>query len=283
MNNITDYYTMSNGVNIPCVGFGTWQTPDGKTAIDSVKTAVDCGYRHIDTAAIYRNERSIGLGIEQCGIPREQLFITSKVWNTERGYKKTKEAFSKTLSDLRLDYLDLYLIHWPSTQKNDPNWKVTNLETWRAMEELYDEGKIRAIGVSNFLTHHIKAIMDEANIMPMVNQIELHIGYRQQETVDFCKSNGIVVEAWSPLGTGRVLKDTRVIKMADKYGVSAARLCIRWCLQNGLLPLPKSITPSRIEENTKVFDFEISQNDMGELNSISGLGFSGFHPDKIDF
>ncbi len=220
-----DTYTLLNGERIPCVGFGTWQTPDGETAVRSVRTAITAGYRHIDTAAIYGNEKSVGIGIKEGlkenGLKREELFVTSKVWITEMGYDKTKAAFSKTLSDLQLDYLDLYLIHWPADSCRDANWQETNLETWRAMTELYKSGKIKAIGLSNFHVQHMQPLM-KMEVKPMVNQIEFHPGQRQEETVEFCKKHGMVVEAWAPLGIGRMLSTEQLANIAAKYDRSVA-------------------------------------------------------------
>ncbi|MDO5522153.1 MAG: aldo/keto reductase [bacterium] len=282
MNKITDTFTLRNGYGIPCIGFGTWQTPDGCTAVSAVKMATSCGYRHIDAAAVYSNEKSVGKGIAESSVKREDLFITSKVWNTERGYEKTKAAFAKTCKDLCVDYLDLYLIHWPASKSRYDNWEQINLDTWRAMTELYKEGKILAIGVSNFMPHHLKALM-QTEVKPMVNQIEFHPGQMQNETVEFCRKNGIVVEAWSPLGTGKMLTNQTLLKIAEKYQKSVAQLCIRWCLQNEVLPLPKTVTPSRIEENAEVFDFVISEEDMKTINAMEYCGGSGLEPDNVKF
>ncbi|MDO5292443.1 MAG: aldo/keto reductase [bacterium] len=282
MNNLSDTFTLRNGYQIPCVGFGTWQTPDGETAVNAIKTAISCGYCHIDGAAVYANEKSVGQGIAESGVKREKLFITSKVWNADRGYEKTKAAFKKTCDDLGVDYLDLYLIHWPASESRFKDWEQINLDTWRAMTELYKEGKIRAIGVSNFMPHHLKALM-QTEVKPMVNQIEFHPGQMQKETVTFCKENGILVEAWSPLGTGKMLTNETLVQIAKHYQKSVAQLCIRWCLQNEVLPLPKSITPSRIQENTEVFDFVITKEDMDIINGMSYCGGSGLEPDQIKF
>ena len=282
MKTLQDSFVLNNGVKIPCVGFGTWQTPDGETAVAAVREALGVGYRHIDTAAAYGNEVSVGEGIRASGLARSEVFVTSKPWNTERGYDKTMAAFEKTVSDLGLDYLDLYLIHWPAAANQFENWQDINLSTWKAMTELYKAGRIRAIGVSNFLLHHLQALM-ESEVQPMVNQIEFHPGQMQEETLQYCKEHGILVEAWSPLGTGRMLNNETLKTIADKYGKSAAQLCIRWCLQNGVLPLPKSVTPSRVRENAAVFDFEITAEDMSAINSMAYCGGSGLHPDKIDF
>lgn len=282
MNSLNDCYTLSNGVKIPCIGFGTWKAADGEVAASSVKAAIESGYRHIDTAAGYDNEASVGKGIKESGISREEIFVTSKVKNSERGYKTTLDAFDKTMTDLGLDYLDLYLIHWPASFSRFEDWEQINLDTWRAMTELHKAGKIRSIGVSNFMPHHLKALM-ETEVAPMVNQIEFHPGQMQPETVDFCKKNNILVEAWSPLGSGRMLENPTLTEIAAKYGKSVAQLCVRWCLQNGTLPLPKSVTPSRIKENSEIFDFTLDDEDMRRINSMEYCGGSGHHPDKVNF
>lgn len=273
---------LNNGYMIPEIGYGTWQSPDSEVTVNGVKAAITCGYRHIDTAAAYKNEESVGEGIKESGIARKDLFVTSKVWNTQRGYEKTIAAFEKTLSDLDLDYLDLYLIHWPASKKDYENWEEINLETWRAMTDLYKAGKIKAIGVSNFKPHHLEALM-KTEVKPMVNQIEFHPGFMQEETVKYCRDNGILVEAWSPLGTGRMLTNPDLQEIASHYGKSVAQICIRWCIQHDVLPLPKSVTPSRIEENSNVFDFEISAEDMQRIDALENFGGSGLDPDEVDF
>ena len=283
MKELAKCFKLSNGYEIPQVGFGTWQTPNGETATQAVKAALQCGYRHIDTAAIYGNEKSVGEGIRKSGVCREDLFVTSKVWNTERGYEKTLAAFDKTLADLGLEYLNLYLIHWPANEKQFENWQEINKDTWRAMETLYLEGKIKSIGVSNFLVHHLDPLLAAAKIEPMINQIEFHPGQMQLDTVEFCKRNKILVEAWSPLGTGRMLNNSTLMAIAEKYQKSVAQLCIRWCLQNEVLPLPKSVTPSRIKENTEVFDFVLSAEDMEIINDMKYCGGSGLNPDEVEF
>lgn len=282
MKTLTDVYTLSNGVAIPWVGFGTWQTPDGQVAADSVKAALAAGYRHIDTASIYKNEAGVGQGIRESGVPREEIFVTTKIWNNKRGYEKTRESVEKSLERLGLDYLDMVLIHWPAAPHRVENWEELNQSTWQALTDLYKEGKIRAIGVSNFKPHHLKALL-EAEVKPMVNQIELHPGMTQQETVDLCKEHGILLEAWSPLGCGRLLDHPFLAELAAKYGKSVAQVCIRWCLQKGFLPLPKSVTPARIQQNAQVFDFVISDEDMAAMDAMENVGWSGLDPDQVDF
>lgn len=278
---------LRNGSEIPVIGFGTWQAPNGQVTQDAVNVALECGYRHIDTAAIYGNETCVGKALAEFMLEnqmkREELFVTSKVWNTERGYEKTIKAFHKTLEDLRLDYLDLYLIHWPASKSQFPNWVELNNETWRALETLYREGLVKAIGLSNFYVEHIETLLENCNVLPMVNQIEYHPGQMQKDVVNFCRNHDIVVEGWSPLGTGRMLQNENLLKLSEKYNRSVAQICIRWALQNGIVPLPKSVTAERIKENYRVFDFEISADDMQAINNMPYCGGSGLHPDEVDF
>ena len=280
--NLDDKVELINGYGIPCIGLGTWQAPNDTITIEAVKTAIGYGYRHIDTAYAYENEKAVGQGIRASGVEREEIFITSKLLNDERGYETTKKAIDKSLINLGVDYMDLYLIHWPVSSFKRDDWEEINLGTWQAITEAYKAGKMRAIGVSNFTPVYLDALM-KTEVQPMVNQIEYHPGYLQDETVKFCKEHGILVEAWSPLGTGTVLKDERVVGLAEKYGKSVAQFCIRWCLQNGIVPLPKSVTAERIRQNAHVFDFEISQEDMDFVNAMPEFCYSGKHPDTIDF
>ena len=279
MKKLTDFFELGNGVKIPCIGFGTWQAEEGDVAYNAVTSALKAGYRHIDTAAIYRNEESVGRAIADSGIPREEIFVTTKLWNKCRSYDLVYSAFERSIGKLGLDYVDLYLIHWPASPAAYDNYNEINLDAWKAMTELYKAGKIKAIGVSNFLPHHLEALM-QTEVKPMVNQIEFHPGYTQPEAIEYCKKNGIVVEGWSPLGSGRVLSDERLKKIAEKYGKSVAQICVRWCLENGVLPLPKSVNEARIIENASVFDFELSAEDKAIIDNFEIFGESGFHPDK---
>lgn len=276
-------YKLGNGVLIPNVGFGTWQATEGEEAVNSVKTALELGYRHIDTAFFYKNEVSVGKGIKASGVDRKEIFVTTKVWNSERGFEKALEAFDVSLKNLGLDYIDMFLIHWPASENQFENWKELNAETWRALEKLYADGKVRAIGVSNFYVSHLSALLETAKVKPMVNQIEFHPGMTQNEVVDFCVKNDILIEAWSPLGRGNVLDNEVLVALAAKYKVSVPQLCIRWIVQKGHLPLPKSVTPERIKANLDIYDFEISQEDIAAIDNLPYIGGSGLHPDKVDF
>ena len=281
MNSSEFIFSLYNGVKMPAPGFGTWRASKGLQAENAVSNALESGYRHIDTAAAYQNEESIGKSIKQSGIPREEIFVTSKLWTTNRGYSKALSAFDETLNRLGLEYLDLYLIHWPANHVTNENWDEINLETWHALEKLYTDGKVRAIGVSNFMTKHLNSLL-KSEIIPMVNQIEYHPGFMQQDVVNLCKENNILVEAWSPLGAGRVLDNPDIKLIADKYEKSVAQICIRWCLQNGVCPLPKSVNKLRIVQNFDVFDFEISGSDMEFINNMATFGESGHDPDTIE-
>jgi diketogulonate reductase-like aldo/keto reductase len=277
---------MNNGLEIPCIGFGTWKSKSGKEAEDAVEAALKAGYKHIDTAKAYENEVSVGKGIKKSGIPRKEIFVTSKLQNTDHGYDKTVQAFNETLADLDLDYLDLYLIHWPNPVSVRNCWQKLNEESWRAMEEFVEQGKIKSIGISNFRPHHIDALLQTARIKPVINQIRLCPSCRQDETADYCSKLGILMEAYSPLGSDgeeSVLNNAAVVSVAKKCGKTAAQVCVRWCLQNGYLPLPKSIKPARIAENANVFDFEISQADMAVLNAMHDNEKYIWDPDIVEF
>ena len=279
-NSFTDSAVLQNGVKMPCVGYGTWQTPDGEVARNSVRAAIEAGYRHIDTAAGYGNEASVGAAIKESGVARDQLFVTTKHWVADRGYEKTIAACEKSLQNLGMDYMDLYLIHWPAVAKAAPNWEEINADTWRGFEKLYQDGKIRAIGVSNFLPNHMDSLIANSTVKPMVNQIEFHPGYTQPELVKYCREKGITVQAWSPLGSGAVLKDPLLMEIAAKYGKSVAQLCIRFALQQDIVALPKSVNPERIVSNMDVFDFQITDEDMAWIAAMPKTGYSGFYAEE---
>lgn len=273
-----DFVTLSNGVTLPAVGFGTYKSTDlyGQPVLE---TALACGYRSFDTATLYRNEAFLGNAIAVSGVPRTSLFLSSKVPQNDLGYDRAMYYFDQTLSMLQTDYLDLYLIHWPMEERNSPAWKQQDLDTWHALEALYAQGAVRAIGVCNFLPHHLLNLFSSANVMPMVDQIEFHPGYTQQFLVDFCQKHGILLEAWSPMGRGRLLQMPMMQQMAQTYGKSVAQLCIRFALQSGLVPFPKSSNAQRMTENLDVFDFVLSDEDMSRLSSLPQCGWSGKHPD----
>ncbi|MDR2375112.1 MAG: aldo/keto reductase [Treponema sp.] len=284
MKSLTDCYILNNGVKIPCIGFGTWQTPEGVKAEQAVLTALKVGYRHIDTASAYENQVSIGKALKQSGLKREEVFVTSKLFNQDHGYEKTLAAFKKTMKELQLDYLDLYLIHWPNPVAYRNNWAELNAESWRAFEEFYRAGQIRALGVSNFHAHHLEALAKTAEIPPAVNQIRLCPGDPKQEVVTYSREQNILIEAYSPFGGsggGNLLNDQTVAGIAKKYGKSPAQVCLRWSLQNEYLPLPKSVTPDRIASNTQVFDFELDQGDVDLLTGLKGYPDPFPHPDHI--
>ena len=283
MKSLTDCYELNNGVKIPCIGFGTWQTPDGDTCVAAVKEALAVGYRHIDTAAAYGNEASVGKAIKESGIPRGDIFLTTKLWNTEHGYESTKAAFNESLKRLDTDYFDLYLIHWPNPKKFRDCWAEKNVETWRAFEEFYAEGKIRAIGISNFMSRHIEPLMETAKVIPAVNQIRLCPGETQDDAVECSRKYNMLLQAYSPLGTGKIFDVPEVQDMAKKYGKSIAQICIRWSLQMGFLPLPKTANVSRVRENSEVFDFELTCEDVKLLAGLKDCCGPSSDPDTQSF
>lgn len=281
MKSLNDCYTLSNGVKIPCIGFGTWLLSD-EDSCEAVKNAVKVGYRHIDAAAFYQNQVGVGRGIRECGVPREELFVTSKVWNSNQGYDATMADFEKTMKELDIGYLDLYLIHWPIPKGHGHDWQQLNASTWKAFEELYNAKRIRAIGVSNFLPHHLEPLMEVANIKPMVDQVEFHPACHEDETVAYCKEHNILVEAWGPLMQGKAFSNELLKEMAAKYNKSIAQICLRWEMQRGILPLPKASTVEKMKNNADIFSFEISDEDMATINTLGKIGRLGRHPDHFD-
>lgn len=274
-------FKLANGTQIPAVGFGTYKVPDGEVTYTSVKEAIACGYRHIDTASLYGNEVSVGKAVRDSGIDRESLWVTSKVWDDDQGYEKAKKSIEDSLKRLDIGYIDLMLIHWPIPEGFEGDWAALNLETWRAFEEAYNDGKLRAIGVSNFMPKHLKPLLDKCDIAPMVNQMEIHPLYPQRETVDFCQNRGIVMEAWAPLGRSQDLDDPTVCAVAAIYNKTPAQICLRWAYQRGIVTLPKSTHIERIRDNRKIFDFEIHKNEMELLDSLRDDGRISRHPDNL--
>lgn len=253
--------TLNNGVDIPALGFGVWQMDDLKECENAVIKAIQTGYRMIDTAAIYQNETAVGAAVKNSGVDRDELFITSKVWVQDHGYEKAKRAFQRTLDRLQMDYLDMYLIHWPYGDF---------LGTWKALEELYQEGKIKAIGVCNFTVEKLEELKAKSTVLPVINQIELHPVFQQKELQVYDRENNIITQPWSPLGNGNanLLSNPDLKAIAEKYGKTVAQVILRWHLQEGFVVIPKSVTPSRIEENFNVFDFELTEDEMNVVRSL---------------
>lgn len=267
--------TLHNGVKMPWFGLGVFKVDNGEEVINAVKAALQTGYRSIDTAAIYQNEEGVGQAIKEAGIPREELFVTTKVWNSEQGYESTLHAFDESLQKLGLDYLDLYLVHWPVVGKYK--------ETWKALETLYKDGRVRAIGVSNFKVHHLNDILTDCEIKPMVNQVEFHPYLTQTELRSFCKESNIQLEAWSPLMQGQLLDHELIVKMGQKYNKTPAQIILRWDIQSEVITIPKSVKEQRIIENAQIFDFELDPMDMEQINGLNLNKRIGPDPDHIDF
>lgn len=278
MRRITDLqgsFTLHNGVQMPYFGLGVYLSKDGGEVINAVKDALNHGYRHVDTASIYNNEEGVGIGIKESDVPRKDVFLVSKVWNTDQGYDSTLKAFEASLKRLDTDYLDLYLIHWPKGELSK--------ETWKALEQLYKEKRVRAIGVSNFLQHHLEDLLTSAEIVPMVNQMEFHPYLVQQDLVDFCRAKGIQYEAWSPMMQGNIF-DLEIMKdLASKYNKTVAQIVLRWDLQKGVVTIPKSSKKERIISNAAIFDFELRPEDMHRLDALDRGKRFGPDPDNFDF
>jgi diketogulonate reductase-like aldo/keto reductase len=274
INKIFATTTLANGIQMPWFGLGLYKVQEEKVE-QLVHTAVEYGYRSFDTAALYKNEHSLGEAIRSLDTPREQLFITSKVWNTDQGYEETLAAFDASMERLGLDYLDLYLIHWPVPGKY--------IDTWKALEKIYEEKRVRAIGVSNFHIHHLQDILHIATVKPMVNQVELHPKLSQRELHVFCKEQGIQLEAWSPLMRGRLQEDKTLKAIADKYGKTIAQVILRWDLQREIVTIPKTENVARLKENANIFDFVLSEEDMAIIDGLNENIRTGKDPDNFSF
>ncbi|SEJ99841.1 aldo/keto reductase [Bacillus thuringiensis] len=279
MKNLQSKTVLNNGVEMPWFGLGVFKVEEGPELVEAVKSAIKAGYRSIDTAAIYGNEKAVGegirAGIKEAGISREDLFITSKVWNSDQGYETTLAAYEESLKKLELDYLDLYLVHWPVEGKYK--------DTWRALETLYKEKRVRAIGVSNFQIHHLQDVMKDAEIKPMINQVEYHPRLTQKELQAFCKEQDIQMEAWSPLMQGQLLDNEKLQEIAEKHGKTTAQVILRWDLQNGVITIPKSTKEHRIIANADVFNFELTKEDMETIDALNENHRVGPDPDNFDF
>ena len=275
------YIALRNDNRLPIVGLGTWQVTDRNQMLEVVSTAFDEGYRLYDTAAAYSNEIALSKAIAAKGISRNDICISDKVWNTSRGFDAVQDACRKSLKKLKTDYFDLYLIHWPASMKLYPNWKEINADTWCGMEALYDDGLVKNIGVCNFKVHHLEALKKTAKIMPFVNQIEFHPGLYQEDILEYCNDEGIVLEASSPLGNGQILKNEIIVDIARSKNVSSAQICLRWAIQRNLIVIPKSVNASRLHSNIDIFDFELSNEEIKKIDSIPYCGGIGIDPDEV--
>ncbi|MBP5604397.1 MAG: aldo/keto reductase [Ruminiclostridium sp.] len=272
-------FILPNGVEIPAIGFGSYLSTENGT--QTITDALKAGYRYIDTAKMYGNEEQIGQALADSGISREDIFLCSKVWPSDLGREKTLASFEKSCRKLRTDYLDMFLIHWPKNSQNDPGWIENVRQSWTVMEELYEQGRVRVIGLSNFLPHHIRPLLETARIRPMTDQLELHVGYMQEYTLAYLKQEGILPQAWSPLGRARLISDAQIAGMAEKYGCTSAKLLLRYLIQRGIPVIPKSSSVLRMKENLDIFGFTISEDDMSYLSCLPEKGWSGEHPDMF--
>lgn len=274
MMNLKSATKLANGVEMPWFGLGVFKVQEGQEVVDSVKAAIKAGYRSIDTATVYGNEEGVGQAIRESGVARDELFITTKVWNNDQGYDSTLAAFDLSLSKLGLDYVDLYLVHWPIRAKYK--------DTWRALEKLYADGKVRAIGVSNFQIDHLEDLLTEAKVKPMVNQVELHPLLSQLELREFCRAQGIQIEAWAPLAQGHLLDNEVIADIAARHNKTLPQVILRWDLQNGIVTIPKSVKEERIIANADIFDFELSEDEISRINALNNNQRFGSHPDRFN-
>ena len=276
-------YTLNNNIEIPKLGYGTFQTPDDESGVQAIAKAIQIGYRHIDTAQSYRNEKSVGAGIKLANVNREELFITTKIANAIDGFENTVQSLDQSLDNLGVDYIDLVLIHWPSPQRFRDHWQLRNSEVWRALESYYALGKIKAIGISNFKPHHIEELLKTAKVTPAVNQIRLCPGDVDVETVDVCRQHGMLLQGYSPLAQGLIFEIDEIKAIADKYQKNVAQVALKWSLQMGFLPLPKSVTVDRMRSNMDIFDFHLDQEDLNLLTNLKGKSGESKDPDTVPF
>ncbi|MBP2832164.1 aldo/keto reductase [Aquimarina sp. U1-2] len=275
ISDIKGTFRLHNGVDMPYLGLGVYQADNDEEVINAIQWALDTGYRHIDTASIYKNEEGVGRAIKKSAIPREEIFVVSKVWNDDQGYDQTIAAFEASLKRLQLEYLDLYLIHWPVSG--------TYIDTWKALEMLYKDNKIRAIGVSNFMQHHLEDLMNQTEIVPMINQMEFHPHLVQQDLLDFCHLHKIQYEAWSPMMQGKIFELSILDDLAKKYSKTVAQIVLRWNLQKKVITIPKSVNKDRIKANADLFDFELSKEDMDYIDALDSHKRIGPDPDNFNF
>ncbi len=280
---LADKLVLSNGVQMPGIGFGTWQVPTDSTLENAVSAALKLGYRFFDTAQIYGNASAIGRGVLLSDLPRAEIFISSKIWTSHRSYDGVMRAFTDIIEQLKTTYLDQLLIHWPATQGEPMIWQSQNAGTWRALEDLYEQGAVKVIGVSNFLPHHLVPLLARARIRPMVNQLEIHPGYPQFAAVNFCFKQNIAVQAWSPLGRGGLTHHPLLIELGEKYGVSPALIALRWSLQHGFIPVVKALDAEHMKSNLDAFGLTLEDEDMTRLDTMQQVPFSGLHPDTVTF
>lgn len=278
------FYTLNDGTLIPNIGFGTYN----EEFMDNRKIvlqAIECGYRFFDTASLYETERSLGNALIESGISRSEVIIETKLWIDEMGAENVEKAFERSINRLQTDYVDIYMIHWPrQTGKDDEKWKTLDIETWQAMEKLVEKGKVKRLGLSNFLPHHLKNILDNCKIRPVVDQLEIHPGYSQEKAVAYCLDNDVMPMAWSPLGRGRenaTIGNSILVRLAGKYGKSVQQINLRFLLQKGILPIPKASTPEHMRSNMEVFDFELSEDDVSMLSCMPQTAWLGEHPDFV--